>query len=103
MLNWNDVIRLVNHGETPNHPKRVEKTDEEWKGNLNNESYLSITRKKARSDPINLRCTLLNPENINVYVVERRCLIQQKISTAVLGWPSFTQPIATENVALHQR
>ena len=34
MLSWNDVIRLVNHGN-PEPPKRVEKNDEEWKAILN--------------------------------------------------------------------
>ena len=30
MLNWNDVIKLANHG-TPAPDKRVEKTENEWR------------------------------------------------------------------------
>ena len=98
MLNWNDIIRLVNHGN-PEPPKRVEKTDEEWKAILNPESYL-ITRKKGTERPHKSEmCTLFEPGEYQCICCETLLFDSAEKFHSSSGWPSFTQPIATENVA----
>ena len=98
MLNWNDVIRIVNHGN-PEPPKRVEKTDQEWKALLNPESYL-ITRQKGTERPhMSEMCTLFEPGKYQCICCETPLFDSAEKFNSNSGWPSFTQPIAVENVA----
>jgi hypothetical protein len=41
VMNWNDVMQLAKNNPAP--PKRVDKTDEQWKGQLTPEQY-HVTR-----------------------------------------------------------
>ena len=98
MLNWNDVIKFVNHGN-PEPPKRVEKTDQEWKALLNPESYF-ITRQKGTEQPHRSEmCILFEPGKYQCICCETPLFDSAEKFQSSSGWPSFTQPIAIENVA----
>ena len=98
MINWNDVIRFANHGN-PSPPKRVEKTDSEWKALLTDEEYW-ITRKKGteRAHSSEL-CTLFEPGIYACKCCNTPLFDSTEKFESGTGWPSFTQPIEVENVA----
>lgn len=97
MLNWSDVIRFVNHGN-PEPPKRVVKTDDEWKALLSPETYF-ITRQKGTEQPHRSEmCTLFEPGKYQCICCETPLFDSAEKFHSKSGWPSFTQPIAIGNV-----
>lgn len=97
MLNWNDVIRFVNHGN-PEPPKKVVKTELEWKELLSPETYF-ITRQKGTEQPHrSAMCTLFEPGKYQCICCETPLFDSAEKFHSKSGWPSFTQPIAIENV-----
>ena len=48
-MTWNDVLRYAKEGN-PAPPRRVEKTDDEWRAMLTSEQY-AITRTKGTERP----------------------------------------------------
>lgn len=101
MLNYNDVIRLATKGN-PVPPKRVEKTDEEWKEILTPDAYF-ITRQKGteRAHSSDL-CNLFEPGKYECVCCKTPLFDSGEKFHSGTGWPSFTQPIAVENVAYHK-
>lgn len=97
MLNWTDVIRFVNHGN-PEPPKRVEKTDQQWKALLDPQSYF-ITREKGTEPPhLSDLWTHFEPGNYACICCQTPLFDSAEKFRSASGWPSFTQPIAAENV-----
>ncbi|QDH78556.1 peptide-methionine (R)-S-oxide reductase MsrB [Echinicola soli] len=98
MINWNDVIKFATHGN-PTPPKRVEKTDEEWKALLSDEAY-HVTRQhgteRAHSSEL---CSLFEPGEYACICCDTVLFDSNEKFESGTGWPSFTQPIAVENVA----
>jgi peptide methionine sulfoxide reductase msrA/msrB len=94
-MNWNDVLQLAKNNPAP--PKRVEKTDEEWKRLLTPEQY-RVTRQHGTERPF-------SGEYCEIYTAGLyKCVCcgtelfdsTQKFNSST-GWPSFTEP-STENV-----
>ena len=100
MLTWPDVLTLARDGNlTP--PRRVEKSDSEWRDILSGEAY-RVTRGKGTERPFSSEmCSLFEP---GVYA----CLCcgtplfdsGEKFESGT-GWPSFTQPVDRAVVAYH--
>lgn len=90
--------RLVGPIETP----RVVKTDAEWQRQLSPEQF-AIARGKGTERPY---CgTLLDNKREGVYscVCCRLPLFASSTKfNSGTGWPSFFQPVATENVVTHE-
>lgn len=101
MLNWNDVVKFGSTGN-PTPPKRVEKTDEEWKSQLSAEEYY-VTRKKgterAHSSEM---CNLFEPGIYACVCCGTPLFDSTEKFQSGTGWPSFTQPIEVENVSYHK-
>jgi len=101
MLNWNDVIRFANHGN-PAPQKRVEKTDAEWKALLSPDAY-AITREKGTERPHSSEmCGLFEPGTYECVCCGTPLFDANEKFNSTSGWPSFTQPIAVENVGHHK-
>ena len=67
MLQWKEVIHFTTKGN-PTPDKRVEKTESEWKAQLNPEQY-RITRQKEQKDRIlEHSAVFLKQENTIVFV-----------------------------------
>jgi peptide-methionine (R)-S-oxide reductase len=98
MVNWNDVIRFVNHGN-PEPPKRVEKTDQEWKALLNPESYIIARQNGTERPHRSAMCSLFAPGKYQCICCDTPLFDSGEKFQSSSGWPSFAQPIAVENVA----
>jgi len=98
MLKWSDIIRFVNHGN-PDPPRKVVKTAEQWKAILSAESYF-VTRERGteRAHSSEL-CSLFDPGRYHCACCDIPLFDAQEKFHSRSGWPSFTQPIAVENVA----
>jgi len=98
--NWGDVVRWANHGNPPP-PKRVEKTDAQWREQLTDEQY-RVTREKgtepAHSSPM---CSLYEPGLYRCVCCDTELFDSASKFKSQSGWPSFTSPVAEGVVAYH--
>jgi peptide-methionine (R)-S-oxide reductase len=101
MLTWNDIIKFANQG-SPSPPKRVEKTDEEWRELLTEEEY-NVTRKKGTERAFSSAlCNLFEPGKYACKCCKTLLFDASEKFESGTGWPSFTQPGAVENIAYHK-
>ncbi len=96
MIKWLDVLNYASKGNlTP--PKRVEKSEDEWKQVLTPDEYYVIRRKGTERAFTGEYCEAHEP---GLYAC-RACgtlLFDSGLKfESGTGWPSFTQPV-TENV-----
>lgn len=101
MLKWIDVLRFANKGNLPS-PRRVEKSDEEWKRLLTPEQY-TIARKKGTERAFTGEyCEAHDP---GLYAC--RCCGTLLFDSSLkfesgTGWPSFTLPYEDNVIAYDQ-
>ena len=101
MLTWNDIIKFANHGN-PSAPKRVEKTENEWRELLTKEEYY-VTRDKGTERAFSSElCSLFEPGKYACKCCKTLLFDSSEKFESGTGWPSFTQPIEIENVAYHK-
>lgn len=90
-MNWKDLQQII--GNNPAPPKRVEKTNEEWKRLLTPEQY-QVTRLHGTERPFSGEyCEAHSP---GVYTCV--CCATELFDSTVkfdsrTGWPSFTGPV----------
>lgn len=101
MLKWLDVLNFARNGN-PTPPRRVEKTDEEWRKILTQEEY-HITREKGteRANSSEM-CSLFEPGKYACKCCNTPLFDSEEKFESGSGWPSFTQPIEVEHVAYHR-
>ena len=91
-MNWNDVINYAKQGN-PTPPKRVEKTEAEWKQQLSSEAYHVIRQKGTERAFTGEYCERHEP---GLYAC-RACGTPLFDSTVKFesgtGWPSFSAPV----------
>lgn len=101
MLNWNDVIRFVNHGN-PAPTRRVEKTNAEWKELLSPDSYFITREKGTERAHSSEMCGLFEPGKYECICCGTPLFDSAEKFNSSSGWPSFTQPTAIENIAYYK-
>lgn len=101
MLKWIDVIRFSNKGNlTP--PKRVEKSNDEWKKELTAEQF-HITRLKGTERAFTGEFCEAHQPGLYACVCCGTPLFDSRLKfESGTGWPSFTQPIEKNVVAYHK-
>lgn len=97
MIKWLDVLNFAANGN-PIPPRRVEKTDTEWKEMLTEEQYY-ITRTKGTERPFSGEfCEALEPGLYECVCCETKLFDSAEKFNSKSGWPSFTQPVEIEAV-----
>lgn len=97
-MNWNDVISRANHGN-PEPPVRVERSEEEWKALLDEETYW-VTRKKGTERAFSSEmCSRFEPGKYACTCCDTMLFDAAEKFESGTGWPSFTQPIDDRHVA----
>ena len=100
MLNWNDIRQLAKNGN-PAPPRRVEKTDDEWRELLSGDAY-RITRRKGTEMPFSSEmCSLFEPGLYACVCCDTPLFDSETKFESGTGWPSFTQPVEPNVVAHH--
>lgn len=100
MHTWNDVVARAD-GTNPKPDRRVEKTDEEWRAQLNDEQY-RITRQAGTEAAFSSEmCSLFEPGTYRCVCCETELFNADNKFDSRSGWPSFTQPLK-DNVVAYQ-
>jgi len=90
-MNWNDVIRSANNG-SPKPPKRVEKTDAEWRSILSDEEF-QVTRKKGTERAFSGEyCEAHEAGQYSCRCCGTVLFDSTLKFDSSSGWPSFTEP-----------
>lgn len=98
MLSWTEIERLARDG---NHapPRRVDKTDAEWRAELTPEEF-SVTRAKGTERPFSSGlCSVFEPGVYACVCCGTELFDAGTKFDSGTGWPSFTQPIDPAAVA----
>lgn len=90
-MNWNNIIERVKNNPTP--PRRVEKTDEEWKRLLTPEQY-RVTRQHGTEQAFSGEyCELYSPGIYTCLCCGTELFDSSGKFNSYTGWPSFTGPV----------
>ena len=92
MIKWLDVLNYARNGN-PTPPRRVAKSDEEWREVLTPAQY-QIARKKGTEAPFSgALCESHEPGQYNCICCDEPLFDSTIKFESRSGWPSFTQPI----------
>ena len=100
VLRWNGVIELARRGNaTP--PRRVEKSDADWRAELTREQY-DVARRKGTERPFSSEmCSLFEPGRYDCVCCGTPLFDSTTKFDSGTGWPSFTAPVTPDVVAYH--
>lgn len=100
MLNWQDVIARAADGN-PAPPRRVEKTEAEWRDQLSEEQFY-VTRQQGAERPFSSdMCSLFQPGRYACACCSTELFDSATKFESGTGWPSFTEPLDENAVAYH--
>ncbi|QSB44477.1 peptide-methionine (R)-S-oxide reductase [Altererythrobacter sp. FM1] len=100
MLNWEDVVTRA-AGGNPTPPRRVNKTEAEWRDQLSEEQFY-VTRQKGTERPFsNDMCSLFQPGRYACACCGTELFDSATKFESGTGWPSFTEPLDETAVAYH--
>lgn len=93
MTDWKEVQRRAS-GENPEPPRRVEKSEEEWKTELSPETF-RVTRQKGTERPFSgAYCEAHAPGRYACACCGTELFESGEKFESRSGWPSFTDPIS---------
>ena len=99
-LRWSQVVELAEDGNAAP-PRRVEKSDAEWRAALTTEQY-RVTRGKGTERPFSSElCSLFEPGRYHCVCCDTPLFDSTTKFDSGTGWPSFTAPLARNVVAYH--
>ncbi|MEO0895406.1 MAG: peptide-methionine (R)-S-oxide reductase MsrB [Bacteroidota bacterium] len=100
MMTWKDVLHYANKGNLEP-PRRVEKSEEEWKAQLTDEQY-RVTRLKGTERAFSSEmCSLFEPGLYKCVCCGTKLFDSNTKFESGTGWPSFTQPVEDNVIAHH--
>jgi peptide-methionine (R)-S-oxide reductase len=100
VLKWPGVIELARRGNAEP-PRRVEKTDAEWRAQLTDEEYY-VARRKGTERPFSSEmCGLFTPGRYHCTCCDTPLFDSTTKFESGTGWPSFTAPLTADVVAYH--
>jgi methionine-R-sulfoxide reductase len=100
VLRWTDVVTIANRGN-PKPPRRVERTDAEWRAQLAPDVY-QVTRRKGTEAPFSSEmCSLFEPGRYQCVCCDTLLFDSGDKFESGTGWPSFTQPVDPNVIAYH--
>lgn len=101
MLNWLSIQKLARDGNLEP-PKKVIKTDEEWKETLDPETY-RVTREHGTERAYSSEmCSKFEPGLYACACCGTTLFDANTKFESGTGWPSFTMPVEENRVAYHE-
>lgn len=100
MLTWAEILGRA-RGANPDPPRRVEKSEAEWREILSPEAF-QVTRLKGTERPFSSEmCSLFEPGRYACVCCGTLLFDAAEKFESGTGWPSFTQPVEDTVVAYH--
>jgi peptide-methionine (R)-S-oxide reductase len=100
VLRWSQVVELAQHGNVAP-PRRVEKSDAEWREALTEEQYY-VARRKGTERPFSSElCSLFERGRYHCICCDTPLFDSTSKFESRTGWPSFTAPLTPDVVAYH--
>jgi peptide-methionine (R)-S-oxide reductase len=97
-LRWSEVVELARHGNVAP-PRRVEKSDAQWRAVLTADQY-DVVRRKGTERPFSSElCSLFEPGRYHCICCDTPLFDSTTKFDSRTGWPSFTAPLAPDVVA----
>jgi peptide-methionine (R)-S-oxide reductase len=100
VLHWPGVIELAQRGNAPP-PRRVEKSDAEWRKALTSEQYHVARGKGTERAFSSQMCALFEPGRYHCICCDTPLFDSTTKFDSGTGWPSFTAPLTPDVVAYH--
>ena len=100
VLSWAQVVELARRGNVAP-PRRVEKSDAEWRAQLTDEQYHVARRKGTERAFSSEMCSLFEPGRYQCICCDTPLFDATTKFESRTGWPSFTAPLAPDVVAYH--
>ena len=99
-MDWHDVMALARGAENPP-PRRVEKTEEEWRAQLTPDQY-QVTRLAGTERPFSSgMCSLFQPGLYACACCGTELFDSTTKFESGTGWPSFGAPVTDGVVGYH--
>jgi methionine-R-sulfoxide reductase len=99
-LRWSQVVELARRGNVVP-PRRVEKSDAEWRAALTEEQYYVARGKGTERAFSSELCSLFEPGRYQCVCCDTPLFDSTTKFDSGTGWPSFTAPLAPDVVAYH--
>jgi peptide-methionine (R)-S-oxide reductase len=100
VLRWSGVVALAEHGNAAP-PRRIEKSDAQWREQLSAEQYY-VARRKGTERPFSSQmCALFEPGRYHCICCDTPLFDSTSKFDSRTGWPSFTAPLTLDVVAYH--
>ena len=100
MTTWAEVVRQAEAGNVAP-PHRVERSDDEWRAQLDPLAY-QVTRRAATERPFsNDMCSRFEPGRYACVCCGTLLFDAATKFESGTGWPSFTAPVADDVIAYH--
>ncbi len=97
-LSWSRVVELTGKGNVAP-PRRVEKSNEQWRTVLTADQY-DVTRRKGTERPFSSElCSLFQPGRYHCVCCDTPLFDSTSKFESGTGWPSFTSPLTPDVVA----
>ena len=98
VLSWSHVVELARNGNVAP-PRRVEKSNEQWRAMLTADQY-DVARRKGTERPFSSNlCSLFEPGRYHCVCCDTPLFDSTSKFESGTGWPSFTQPLTPDVVA----
>jgi peptide-methionine (R)-S-oxide reductase len=98
VFGWSQVVRLAREGN-PTPPRRVERTEEEWRAQLTREQFYVMRQHGTERAYSSEMCRLFEPGLYACGCCQTPLFDAMTKFDSGTGWPSFTQPIEPDVVA----
>jgi peptide-methionine (R)-S-oxide reductase len=100
VLRWGQVVERARHGNVAP-PRRVEKSDAQWRAALTDEQY-DVARLKGTERAFSSElCGLFEPGLYHCICCDTPLFDSTSKFDSRTGWPSFTMPLTPDVVAYH--
>ncbi|MEY2953720.1 MAG: Peptide methionine sulfoxide reductase MsrB [Pseudomonadota bacterium] len=100
VLRWTDVLRIARGGNAAP-PRRVEKSDAEWRTQLSAEQFYVARQKGTERAYSSGMCSLFEPGRYHCLCCDTALFDSGEKFESGSGWPSFTQALTPDVVAYH--